>query len=585
VQTITETIRAEEKILDLISTVLQPPALRVFREAGRVYCTPLHIEVIAFESTDGIAALSKWCRCRGQWLGLQRKEAIAQLRASDASGAGDRWYFGAIKDRAMSGYVFAADVVHPSFYLGLMTPLLNVPGYRVPDGPRQGTFYIQARAKVNESFAALLECAEQASKAKLTKEVLRKNYLGKSLVQYGPDKIWWLYWDPATNTPYNEPGPGRDAKALYRRTPATWLNWMWVLGYDNTLQPNLAKHVKSQLEHFGFTAEYAATILRGEIEITYDGPDSNYFLHEDLAWELWRQTPLQEIYRLAYDNIIQPFTQNGEYSKMRPKLNEFFHDFPSDVEGRPDITDLHDDLLKYADDMSAQYVLWKIIDQYWRITSRSDHEGIVKDGWGFYSDRMAVRYPHARLGRPESHWADGTVRAADQYNPYTREGQIRRRWEFIFLGLDAVIIIDGIKGIVQQLEIGVQPEADDIIKQLMSKIGSRTLYPRRLLNALDYVQQFECKIDFDTDYGIKFGRETLLNRTVSRKAFELMRGAVIKLIENEGDSASHAVDLLGALIVRDMMGEIEGHGGMIDALETRQTLTWIHDQMAALPTP
>jgi hypothetical protein len=199
------------------------------------------------------------------------------------------------------------------------------------------------------------------------------------------------------------------------------------------------------------------------------------------------------------------------------------------------------------------------------------------------------------VGKPNGRNPITKAEIVSKYNPYTRAGQIRARGDFLFLGLEANNIGDTLRGIFDPIELGSDPTIEEVFNKVMSKIESRALYPKRLLNVCDYVERLWGQLDhFGDKKGIigPDGKERFGNVDFWKKAFERLRCATEKLVYDsankygEGEmSVAEQINNLSALIVRDVFGEVEGHGGMVDPIQSNTVIDWVHSKLPHLPTP
>ena len=316
-------------------------------------------------------------------------------------------------------------------------------------------------------------------------------------------------------------------------------------------------------------AEYGVTRI---VNVGTD-PATNFFDHERVGKQIWRQQSMKKI-KARLDEVVMPLFDGGQFDNLRKEIVKFFGPLPNIRHERDEATDLMEDYLWWADRLALSEVIWLTADGRNRRANDGDVKGLLGGGWGTYpTERMATRHPELLFGRPYYEGREG-----DQYSPFTFEGQQRARAMLLFIPYDANLIIDMIKGIVEQVECGIQPTPDDVYKQIMSLLGGRRLYVRRLINLLNYLED-ELKGKMTPSghafEGIKFGREQFLNATMAARAFKTMREALTRFYDHgEWDqdkwqeTVSADVDRFGLNVVRHMVGELKSdEDGWVNAVD------------------
>ena len=318
-QTITESIDAEEALLDMISTVVRKPLLRVWEETHtdrkretqtQLQVRVLHTELVIFASVDEINDLRKTVDHRKQWLGMWRAKAYALLAEARITSAPDNWYLGSADDQPLRNLVFAdPQVVDPAIYLGYLweraerwsrrtggDPL----DYVVRPAPEIGGWHLRSMRRLLASFNTLLDLMELTSKRPedteeeialgaeggyITDRDLRSRWT--DLVQFEKDEVVWTYWEMKEGRavrPHAEPGPGLEPHATPYRDLALWYDWWWTMCVDHYVFPQLVEYMNERSEEAEFP-----------VRVTADGPDSNYFRHLDFAHGLWKNQPIEPI--------------------------------------------------------------------------------------------------------------------------------------------------------------------------------------------------------------------------------------------------------------------------------------------------
>ena len=305
-QTIKEAIAAEEALLNMVSTVLPDtePLLAIYKERvrekqERYFVRVLHVETVIFASEDELNDLRKTVDHRKQWLSLERAKSLARVSENDVTGRPDKWYFGSTDPTQLKDLTFPG--IDPASHLGYVWELAqewsrltggDALDYQLPPAPQIGGWHLRNIQAMSHSFNTLLEMAEQVRNGgAITDKDMREKYL-PALVQYEPEvtpgvpSVVWTFWEVSEEgyalKPHAEPGPGRVPHAVPYRDIALWYDWWWTMANDQYVYPRLVEYMNRKFAEAG---------LPEAVRVTADGPDSNYFRHHDIAWEIWRNQP------------------------------------------------------------------------------------------------------------------------------------------------------------------------------------------------------------------------------------------------------------------------------------------------------
>ena len=367
-QTIGESIEVEEKLLDMVSTVFGEPLLLIHqtvmprkdrdgndKEEKKLWVAVRHVELVIFASVDEFNDLRKTVDHRKQWLGLRRAEALALLAPARLTGAPDNWYLGATDDQPLRNLIFS-EVVDPKIYLGYLWELAEswaqISGgdpldYRIRPAPELGGWHLRGMQSLFESFNTLLDLAEQVRNGgKISDADMRDKHLPK-LVQYPKELIRWTFWDYKGNRailPHLTHAPGRLPHAVPYRDFALWYDWWWVMGNDHYVFLQLVAYVNQRFAEAGLP-----------VRVTCDGPDSNYFRHHDIAWEIWRNQPAEPL-EARFRRELREAEDTGVV-ELRPIIRRQFSGLPViHGDGRQDLFWLLGQLHEVADELYDDFV-------------------------------------------------------------------------------------------------------------------------------------------------------------------------------------------------------------------------------------
>lgn len=119
---------------------------------------------------------------------------------------------------------------------------------------------------------------------------------GKSLIQEKPEDLVWTYRRPRPDGPirwYWDPAPGRKPSAVPRNLKLLWMDFPFAMGEFDLVHGRVAQYLNDKAVEAGLS-----------VRIGFDGPDSNYFRHQDILWEAyqerlapWILMRLQEIWK------------------------------------------------------------------------------------------------------------------------------------------------------------------------------------------------------------------------------------------------------------------------------------------------
>ena len=583
-QSVEESVLAAEAMLDTFSTVLQEPLIEEYEGDFKTVflCGVLRgdVELVVFASANEWNDVRKIRDMRIWRLGYQRKFAMGYVDKGDEFNVGDKWPFGPVKDVRVGDLVFAptnpADPNYiPTTYLGPLAALLpenydpgdpnRPPTFNLGDGNRLASIHVRWARKVSASLQALQELITKEESG----ELIEVADLQKVPLLYLPaERVSFTYWETDSrgnptvpHTPSEWVAAGKpdswEPHGVPRNDWALWANWRFVMAAMHLIPAQIHKKLEQEAERLGINIT---------IPDRYDGTDpaTNFFDHERVGKQI----------KARLDEVVMPLFDGGQFDNLRKEIVKFFGPLPNIRHERDEATDLMEDYLWWADRLALSEVIWLTADGRNRRANDGDVKGLLGGGWGTYpTERMATRHPELLFGRPYYEGREG-----DQYSPFTFEGQQRARAMLLFIPYDANLIIDMIKGVVEQVEFGIQPTIDDVYKQIMSLLGGRRMYARRVINVLNYMEEkFKGKlVAAGTAFeGVRFGREQFLNAKVAATAFAVIRETLSKFfVDGEWDqeawskTVSADVDRFGLNVMRQMLGELSGdEDGWVNAVD------------------
>lgn len=575
-QSLAESIDAQNALYDMVSAILAYPNVWVEEidpndpDKG-ILCFVIHCEKVAYESAYALGSLRKTQDHRKIYLTLVGTAALALLRKDDGSKARDKWYMCNIPETPLVDLLVQG--MDSRIFL---RELANEPlDFVIPDGPRQGGEAIEEWGMHNEAVNFF---RWWMIRTKLGKEVLFLKELVENvkLVNYNKDQVYWAYVSgkPGEEEFHYEAGPGRRPVAVPKHLMVLKTNFIWALVYNNFALADLVDNTNNMAKALGY-----------DIRMTLDGPDSNLFRILDLALQVWWQQPLENIKTLL-DQRVRHLVEAGKWVELRREVTEFFRDLPvhrvvgeMEVNGEKhpnmDLMDLYEDYLRMADQLHIGHLIWYTVEGDARIAEMGDMKKAIGGGIYVYpTDRMSWRYPNDLWGR--------TDRSEEQFSPYTFNGQQKARKTTMFLSYDANWVISAIKGLVDKLVVGVQPTVEEVYEEIISHLGTRRLYLKRVLNVLDIVESHFSGtklVHFGRRFGVPIGKETIGGDKIARDALKLMRNPVKIALKQGPNGPSEKVDLLGHLIVRDLFGEVINHGGWVDAVRKGEVIKEIRSKL------
>ncbi len=564
-QSLAESIDAQNGLYDMVSAILTYPNVWVeeIPSADEDYkgirCFIVHCEKVVYESAYALGSLRKTQDHRKIYLTLVGTAALALLRKDDGSKARDKWYMCNIPEIPLVDLL--VQWMDSRIFL---RELANEPlDFVIPDGPRQGGEAIEEWGMHNEAVNFF---RWWMIRTKLGKEVLFLKELVENvkLVNYSKDQVYWAYVSgkPGEEEFHYEPGPGRRPVAVPKHLMVLKTNFIWALVYNNFALADLVDNTNNMAKALGY-----------DVRMTFDGPDSNLFRILDLALQVWWQQPLENIKALL-DRRVRHLVEGGKWLELRREVTEFFQELPvhrvvgeMEVNGEKhpnmDLMDLYEDYLRMADQLHIGHLIWYTVEGDARLDEIGDTKKATGGGICVYpTERMVWRYPNDLWGRVDR-------QGREQFSPYTFNGQQKARKTIMFLSYDANLVVGTIKGLVDKLVVGVQPTVEEVYDDIISHLGTRRLYLKRVMNVLDLVESHfsgSKLVHFGRRFGVPIGKETIGGDKIARDALKLMRNAVKIALKQGPNGPSEKVDLLGHLIVRDLFGEVINHGGWVDAV-------------------
>lgn len=276
-QTVFESIDAYEAAADMVSAVMEP---LLVDENGQVL---RGTEMVRYISLDEMHDLRKQVDGYKQGLMLWRAKAQMLLAEGTVKSAPDNWFPASYDDVRKRDLILPGLPVPPRVYLGPLADLQD--DTRIPPGPELGARHLRLMHRMLESFRSLVELAAfvRTGGVLTYKDLVERWIGGKQMIQYEPDEVIWTWWDEESDLQYWEPDPKgrRKPHAALREDWMLWIDWPLVMGsIGNYVFEQVVLWVNERFAEAGLP-----------VRVTCDGPDSNYFRHHDIAWEIWRNQP------------------------------------------------------------------------------------------------------------------------------------------------------------------------------------------------------------------------------------------------------------------------------------------------------
>ncbi len=581
-QTHRDSVSAYLELERLGSTILDEPRYTYKKNDKKVLVATCvyqgdQVVVSAYE----LRKLDKTTTWRKSFLTYRGAVALALVKDDYPKQLRDDWYFGSIPDLPVSDYLFLRGRLHRKLCLG---PLSRLPDtFRLPDGPRLAGYLAKLGIRVPKSYEGIEDTIGRIGNG----EVIRRDEQWKKhrFANWDKEQMFWAYVERnrkgirtvdqhiAAGSP-----DGWELHAVPRRAWALYMNTLWMIRNESLILPQLAEHVVENAAGVGI-----------DIRITYDSPDCNFFKTRETWLEVWRKQPYQNIKDKLMSEVIEPAVKSGQWLDLRSDIVKFFVGLPVDrIVGQEeiepgqfwpkmDLMDLFDDTLKLADDLAIAQLIWTTSDEHMRITDQGDGKRLLGGGYGIhYTERLAKRYPGILRGRVD--------KPDKQFSPFTFQGMQKNRLTVLYFIYDVDFVVGSMKGLIEKLLVGIQPTVDEVHDEIMSNLGSRKLYLVRVLNVLDYMEDyFEGKLmRISKKWGIDVAKDKMFGDVVARRAFKLMRAAVHRAIKLGDDSPSKKLDLFADLVLRNHLGEVEGHGGWVDAIQGGRFVEEIREKLVSV---